>query len=187
MGMINYDPVFSLAGYILAITILVAIWKLLGYIAKPETDTSPLNSEKEFSVKPSSGRIVQFFRFILHFLYPSLIVLTLSTNFPLLKEKDLYLAGYLFRMSPILILQAITVCSACLLWIYSQQKTISKLIYWGLFLLSVGAIIKTISQHSTAHWIQLMELLLSGGVLLIIPLLGFVFIKYMPKLALKAE
>jgi hypothetical protein len=184
MGWVNYDPVFSLAGYILAITILVAIWKLLGYIA---TDTSPLNSEKELSVKPSSSVIVQFFRFILHFLYPSLIVLTLSTDYPLFKEKDLYLEGYLFNMSPILILQAISVCSACLLWIYSQQKMISKPIYWGLFLLSVGAIVKTISQHSIAHWIQLVELLLSGGVLLIIPLLGFVVIKNIPKLALKAK
>jgi len=184
MGLINYDPIFSLAGYILAITLLVAIWKLLGYIA---TDTSPLDSEKELSVKTSSSVIVQFFHFILYFLYPSLIVLTLSTDYPLLKVKDLYLEGYLFNMSPILILQAITVCSASLLWIYSQQKMIRKLIYWGLFILSLGTIVKTILQHSIAHWIQLVELLLSGGVLLIIPLLGFVVIKSMPKMALKAK
>jgi hypothetical protein len=187
-----FSPNLELAMLILGLTIVVAIWKLLGFISKEAISSepsNPLKSNIEPILKPCISKTVVFFQYSLFFIYPVFTVLTLFAEiFPNTQKQIYNFDDYLSTLIPVFILQILTVCSACLLWSYTSNLKVDRVLFWGLVMLCMGSIARVIleSFHSPSlHWVQITEIMLLVVLLLPIPLLGIMLVKKMNKLSVR--
>ena len=188
---IEIDPSVHFAQLLLCITILIALCKLLlkFFSRQSKKDSIDLILENKSLSGQSPSIITRFFHFLLFLLYPLLIAINIYTEYPLVKlpennwDKDSYFGWSFPHITYLFFLQIITVCSACLLLIFSRNKKIHTFIQLGLIFLCLWNIIKGgLSYYPTFHWVQLAEQFFILIMLLPIPLLGIFIIKYLPKL-----
>lgn len=189
------DPSVHFAQLFLCITILIALWKLLKYFSRQsEKDSLELTLENESLSDQFSSILVRFFHFLLFLSYPLLIIVNISTDYPLVKQaknnwdKDLYFGLSFQNMSHLFFLQILTIFSACFLLIFSSNRKIHQLIKLGLIFLCLWNIINgAVRYYSTSHWVQLVEQTFILVMLLPIPLLGIFIIKYLQKLNISLD
>lgn len=199
---IHYDPSLGLTWFILSITLLVVIWKLLGhgssFIAfmykelrrKDSTEVSRIavsnslaNSDNSALIRwlrkraslVCNGLLITYLITILCIVYP---------DYPVFNKKAVSFDAYLIIILDTLMIQLLAVCTACLLWCYANN-TLRRVLMPSLWILLLDIFIELglqLYQHPTFHWVQRIEILASGIVLLIVPVIGLVLIKNMHKL-----
>ncbi len=187
-----FSPNLELAMMILSLTIGVAIWKLLGFISKKTASSEPSNpieSNIQPILKSRTSKTVVFFQYALFIIYPVFTLLTLFAEiFPNTKKQIYNFDGYLSMLTPVFILQILTVCSACLLWSYTSSLKVDRVLFWGLVMLCMGSIARVILESFGSpflHWVQIAEIILPALLLLPIPLLGIMLVKKMNKLSVR--
>jgi hypothetical protein len=203
MGYIGIvDPSLDLAQVIVGFTLFVCIFQLIIHGSKwiysvykrvfsnskiaKETDDSLNSSNIEADVENitffnylRTSYLNSLLRFLLAIMYIRSITLVISRTHAVF-EGNFNHYHYLANSIDVLTMQFAVICIASLLW-YSAPYWIKKLVYWGLFIVSLDIVIEIMLQFLYPpffHWIHLAELLLSGLGLLIIPTVGFLVFNY---------
>lgn len=169
MPIITFDPSLTLSNLILCFAFLLVFWRWLGSdVGQDLSESSDIDNT--LKIKPQKSGLVAVFRYVLFAVYPIFIGLSLHADYPVFNEKRtfkmlgelLFPSEYLSNMTDIFFLQALTVCAACLLWIYAPNNKVGKLILYGLYILFLGNVVKSGLQYihyPLFHWVQLAELL----------------------------
>ncbi len=186
MGLIVIDiyPSAGFAGIVIAITILVAIWRFLGFIAKKsKTDdfsssNEQNNSDNESNAKPSPSRFDNYLFYLLQItfiIFSILGLIDVDNNY--YKIDPWLLTSKKFpHLSPLFAIQGLAICTAYLIWVYNQKRTQRvTLIFFGFFLQCLSVMVGCVSHfldYPPLHWVQTIEILLAGFFMMLIPLWG---------------
>lgn len=205
MGGGDFDPAWGLAQAILGFTLIVGVFQLFNHgingirwVHKKVSgnteltqdsnallNSSDLEAENNSFFKSFTSYLIPFFRYLLATIYFFSVVGAVSDKYSIFAQPQIVeLDYYLTRFTRLLSMQLLVICMVCLLWCYATQG-MRRLIPWGLFIISVDVVSEVVFQYFQYpfyHWMQLVELLLTGLALLVIPATGFVVFKYLYKL-----
>lgn len=201
MSSMVFDPSLSIAGLILALTLLIAVWQFISYIdefvdflnkhlflddssisefiAATEQLFVPENIQK----KRSDGflnKLLLLLRWCLIAIFLFNIVIILRSDYAIFSSKTSAIDQYFGKLLNELVLQLLFAVTAFLLWFYSGAITRKLLLPLGLLIFLVDALYELTKHYALTpffHWVQLSEFFLSGIILLIIPVLSIVIIK----------
>lgn len=129
----------------------------------------------------------RFFNTFLMMSFSFFSLLSFIAYYPQFSRRALEIEEYLFNMSHIFFFQCLAIFSAVLFSHHSndRQET-DKIIYWAFFLQCLGIIFRCVVHtfnYPSFHWVQIIEIILTGIILIFIPVLGLLFFYVRQKMA----